>query len=150
MVVATESVSRGHQARSEGNFAVAREHYAEAATVYREQKDMLAYAHTIRHIADIYQEESNLIEAKPLYEEALELYRSSLATKLLDLANAVRPYALLNEKLGNLHLAKILWEEASHLYRSLRIDAGVSECGAHIARLADQSPESNTLGRISL
>jgi tetratricopeptide (TPR) repeat protein len=66
---------------------------AVAANAYREQNDVLAYAHTIRHIADIYQQEGNSEEAKLLYEEALELYRSNLGTKLLDLANTVRPYA---------------------------------------------------------
>lgn len=103
--------------------------------MYRDQNDLLAYAHTIRHIADIYQEESNPAEAKALYEEALELYRTNLNTKLLDLANTVRPYALLNEEQGNLELAAKLWEEARHLYASLRIDAGVFECDAHISRL---------------
>ena len=93
MVAATEAISHGRQARDESNFPVAREYYAEAARIYREQNDVLAYAHTMLHIADIYQQEHKFIEAKPLYQEVLELYRSNLNTKLLDLANAVRPYA---------------------------------------------------------
>ena len=135
MATASEAVSRGRQARNESNFPLAREHYAEAARIYRDQNDSLAYAHTIRHIADIYQQERNLPEAKPLYEESLELYRSNLNTKLLDLANTVRPYALLNEELGNLDAARELWQEARHLYSSIRIEPGVSECDAHISRL---------------
>jgi tetratricopeptide (TPR) repeat protein len=135
MVAAAEEISQGRQARNDGNFSAARAYYAEAARIYRDQNDTLAYAHTIRHIADIYQQESNLTEAKPLYEESLELYRGNLNTKLLDLANTVRPYALLNEEQGNLDLARKLWEEARHLYGSLRVDAGVSECEAHISRL---------------
>ena len=95
----------------------------------------MTYAHTIRHIADIYQQERNPAEAKPLYEEALDLYRHNLDTKLLDLANTVRPYALLNEELGNCDSARALWEEARHLYGSLRLDVGVSECDKHIAQL---------------
>ena len=134
MTLAAELVSQGRQARKEGKFSLARERYAEAATVCREQNDTLAYAHALRHIADIYQEESNFVEAKALYEEALELYRGNLATRLLDLANTVRPYALLNERLGNSDLAKTLWEEARHLYGSLRLEAGISECEAHLAR----------------
>ena len=129
---ATEATSQGRQARNDGNFLVAREHYAEAAKVYREANNCLAYAHTIRHIADIYQQERNSKEAKPLYEEALELYRSNQNTKLLDLANTVRPYALLLEEDGDLASARKLWEEARHLYGSLRIDAGVNECRAHL------------------
>jgi hypothetical protein len=65
----------------------------------------------------------------------LELYRSNLDTKLLDLANTVRPYALLNEEQGNLDSARKLWEEARHLYGSLRVEAGVSECDDHISQL---------------
>ena len=135
MTDATEATSNGRHARNEGNFPKARDHYAEAANIYREQNDILAYAHSIRHIADIYQQERNSIEAKPLYEEALELYRSNLNTKLLDLANTVRPYALLTEQEGHLDLARALWEEARNLYGSLRLDAGVSECDAHLSKL---------------
>ena len=135
MVAVTQALSQGRQARNDGKVSVAREHYAEAAKIYRDQNDCLAYAHTIRHIADIYRQESNLAEAKPLYEESLDIYRSNLDTKLLDLANTVRPYALLNEEQGNLDLARKLWEEARHLYGSLRLDAGVSECDAHISQL---------------
>jgi tetratricopeptide (TPR) repeat protein len=96
---------------------------------------VLACAHTIRHIADIYWQEHNTVAAKPLYEEALEIYRSNLDTKLLDLANTVRPYALLLEEQGDSSLALELWEEARSLDRSLRIEPGVSECDRHIHRL---------------
>ena len=135
MVAAAEAISQGRHARNNGDFPAARAHYAEAARIYHHQEDTLAYAHTIRHIADIYQQESNLSEARPLYEESLELYRSNLNTKLLDLANTVRPYALLNEGQGNLDLARELWEEARRLYGSLRLDVGVSECKEHINQL---------------
>jgi len=135
MTIASEAVSQGRQAQNEGNLPLAREHYAEAARIYRGQNDSLAYAHTIRHIADIFQQERNLTDAKPLYEESLELYRGNLNTKLLDLANTVRPYAQLNEELGNLDAARELWQEARHLYNSLRLEPGVSECDAHISKL---------------
>lgn len=114
---------------------MARAHYAEAAKHYREQNDVLAYAHAIRHIADIYQQERNPVQAKPLYEEALEIYRSNLGTRVLDLANTVRPYALLMEEQGDADSAMKLWEEARNLYGSLRISEGVAECNKHIARL---------------
>src|ERR1700748_486493 len=103
-MLAAEVVSEGRPARKEKNLAAARALYAEAAKIYADQNDSLAYAHTIRHIADMYVDESNLVAAKPLYEESLQIYRSDLNTKLLDLANTVRPYALLNEKSGNLDL----------------------------------------------
>ncbi|HTB97758.1 MAG TPA: tetratricopeptide repeat protein [Terracidiphilus sp.] len=130
-----EAIARGREARRQRDFPLARAQYAEAAGIFRDQNDSLSYAHTIRHIADIHQQERNLIEARPLYEEALEIYRSNLDTKLLDLANTVRPYALLEEQLGNLEKAKTLWEEAGNLYGSLRIEAGVLECENHVRKL---------------
>lgn len=135
MATAAEVIAEGRQARNDGDLAVARTRYAAAAKMYREQNDVLGYAHTIRHIADMYQQESDLAEAKPLYEECLELYRSNIGTKVLDLANALRPYALLNEAQGNLQLARELWEEARQLYRSVRVQPGVSECEIHLSKL---------------
>jgi tetratricopeptide (TPR) repeat protein len=135
MTAASEIAAKGYQERKEGNLSEAYMHYANAAKLYRDQNDLLAYAHTIRHIADIHQQERNLVAAKPLYEEALEIYRSNLNTKLLDLANTVRPYALLIENQGELALALDLWGEARSLYRSLRINEGVSECDKHISQL---------------
>lgn len=135
MATPAEVIAQARQARNDRNFTAARARYAEAAKIYRDQNDVLAYAHTIRHIADVYQQESNLAEARPLYEESLELYRSNLSTRILDLANALRPYALLNETQGNLELARTLWEEARQLYSSLRVRAGVSECDVRISKL---------------
>jgi tetratricopeptide (TPR) repeat protein len=135
MPSATEFLSQGRQARKENRLSAARTHYAEAAQIYRVQNDPLAYAHTIRHIADLHLDESNYSEAKALYEESLELYRGNLNTELLDLANTVRPYALLNEKLGNVDSATQLWQEARNLYASLRLEAGIDECEAHLAKL---------------
>ena len=135
MADAIELISQGRQARKENRLSTARTKYAEAAQIFGAQRNPLAYAHTIRHIADMYLDESNYSEAKPLYEEALELYRSNLDTKLLDLANTVRPYALLHEELGNLDIASQLWQEARSLYASLRLEAGIHECEAHLAKL---------------
>ena len=135
MMTANEATSKGYEARNQGRFAAARAHYADAAEIYREQKDVLAYAHTIRHIADIYQQERSFVPAKPLYEEALEIYRGNLNAKLLDLANTVRPYALLLEQQGNSATALKFWEEARNLYSSLRINEAVMECDRHITHL---------------
>lgn len=135
MASAAEIIAEGRQARNAGDFAAARSRYAAAAKIYRDQNDVLAYAHTIRHVADIYQQESNPDAAKPLYEESIQLYRGNLNTKILDLANALRPYALLNEANGNRELASKLWEESRQLYSSLRVEAGVTECAEHLRRL---------------
>jgi tetratricopeptide (TPR) repeat protein len=136
MPTAAESIAKGKQARAEGHLDAARAHYAEAAEIYSREGNRLAYAHTIRHIADMYRIEDKHAEARPLYEEALEIYRSNLDTKLLDLANTVRPYAQLNEAIGNLETARQYWQEARNLYASLRLEAGVTECDAHLAMLS--------------
>jgi tetratricopeptide (TPR) repeat protein len=133
MPTAEESIAQGKQARAAGHLDVARAHYAEAAEIYNREDKRLAYAHTIRHIADMFLNEGRHSEAKPLYEEALEIYRGNLDTKLLDLANTVRPYALLNEACGDLHMARQHWQEARNLYASLRLEAGVTECEKHLA-----------------
>lgn len=132
---AEEAASRARHARNEGNLAAAREQYAIAAQAHRQSGNILAYAHSIRHIADIYQKEHNATAARPLYEEALELYRSNLETKLLDLANAVRPYALLLEQQDDRASAKQHWEEARNLYGSLRLEAGIVECNTHLTAI---------------
>jgi tetratricopeptide (TPR) repeat protein len=100
MPTAEESIAQGKQARSAGQLDAARAYYAQAAEIYNREDNRLAYAHTIRHIADMYLTEARQSEAKPLYEAALEIYRGNLDTKLLDLANTVRPFALLNEDTG--------------------------------------------------
>ena len=64
-MTASEAVTQGRQARKDGNFAVARAHYAEAARMYRDENEALAYAHTIRHIADIYRQNPILSKRSP-------------------------------------------------------------------------------------
>src|SRR6202035_1837163 len=102
-------IEDGRKARAEHRLDEARRLYAQAADALKSEDNPLGYAHTIRHIADMCLQESRTSEAKPLYEEALELYRSNLNTKLLDLANTVRPYALLHEKLDSRKTANELW-----------------------------------------
>lgn len=135
MLNAAESIEQGRSARAKGDRNAARARYAEAAEIYRREANRLAYAHTIRHIADIYLDESAFESARPLYEEALEIYRSSLESRVLDLANTIRPYAILNEAIGKREIARILWEEARILYNSIRIAEGVAECEVHLLNL---------------
>ena len=129
------AISAGRRERALGNLEAARSFYCEAAQAYFRENNQLAYAHTIRHIADMYLDESNYGAAPPLYEEALEIYRGDLGTKVLDLANTIRPYALLNEATDNPALARELWREAGNLYASLRLAAGIEECNAHLEHL---------------
>lgn len=128
-------IAQGTRARAERNLAAARELFEQAAGSYLLAGDRLSYAHALRHIADMYQDEQDYDRARPLYDEVLENYRGNLNTKVLDLANAVRPYALLLEATGELVRAKDLWQEARTLYAAVRVDAGVKECDQHLSQL---------------
>ena len=130
-----ELVREGSKARAGRDLAAARRLYEEAARTYFKAGDRLSYAHTLRHIADMYQDEGDLKRAQPLYEEALENYRGNLNTKVLDLANAVRPYALLLEASSEVENAKQHWQEARILYAAVRVEAGVKECDQHLSQL---------------
>ena len=132
---AADSIERGRNARSQGDRNTARACYSEAAEIYRQQANRLAYAHTIRHIADMYLDESKFESARPLYEEALQIYRGSLDSRILDLANTIRPYAILSEAIGDRDTARNLWEEARILYTAIRVGEGVTECEAHLLNL---------------
>src|SRR3974377_427315 len=111
MKSAEELIEEGRRARARGDRASARACYAEAAAQYRRDGLVPAWAHAIRHVADMWLDDSQFAEAQPLYEEALEAYRGSLETRVLDLANTLRPYALLNEATGNPEPARALWLE---------------------------------------
>ena len=130
-----ELIAAGRNARAQHRLDEARSLYTQAAQLCLNDQNPLAYAHTIRHVADMLLEESRYKEAKPLYEEALKLYRGNLETRVLDLANTVRPYALVNEGLTDLEFARELLQEARTLYAALRLDAGTTECDQHLARL---------------
>jgi len=134
-VNAAESLRQGRNARAKGDRNAARGLYLQAAEIYRRDANLLSYAHTIRHIADMYLDESEFELARPLYEEALEIYRSSLDSRILDLANTIRPYAMLNEATGKRDIARNLWDEARILYTSIRVADGVAECQAHLLNL---------------
>ena len=135
MKKAAELIEEGRRARSAGDRNAARGSYAEAAAQYRQEGLTLAWAHTIRHIADMWLEESEFESARPLYEDALEAYRASLDTRILDLANTLRPYALLNEAGGEVEVARACWREAEVLYGAIRVEEGVAECQEHLASL---------------
>ena len=135
MQSAAELIEEGRRSRAAGDRDAARARYAEAAVQYRQEGLTLAWAHAIRHIADMWLEESEFDTARPLYEDALEVYRASLETRILDLANTLRPYALLNEAAGDRELARASWLEGKALYASLRVEEGVAECRQHLASL---------------
>jgi tetratricopeptide (TPR) repeat protein len=128
-------------ARSErdlGDKEVALRAYKKAATIYRDRRDALHLAHTLRHLGDIHQDAKRAAEAEPLFREALEIYRAHPEAPPLDLANALRPLALLQHDAGNFDEADQLWEEAKNLYAQVNVLPGVAECAGRLALIARQ------------
>ncbi len=112
--------------------------YEEAVAICREKGDALDLAHTVRHLGDIQRHEGHAKLAEDCYLEALTIYRGDAQTPLLDLANAIRPLAILKDEAGEIEEAKRLWEEAKRLYAAVDVAAGVRECSARLARLAQR------------
>ena len=123
----------GQIERDRGALDAASRHYVAALAVCRDYGHPLLVAHTARHLGDIYRENGMSDQAEPLLKESIALYRSSLDTKVLDLANALRPLALLHVSLGNNEAAGQLWRESRALYSAINVIDGVSECDAHLA-----------------
>lgn len=122
----------GAQARREGRLAAAAQHYAAALAASRDHGEKAHVAYVARHLGDIHRENGLNSEAELLLEEAVEIYRSRLDTKVLDLANALRPLALLQDSLGDHRSAQALWQEARALYAAIRVTDGVRECDEHL------------------
>jgi tetratricopeptide (TPR) repeat protein len=128
----------GQIERDEDAPGAALQRYREAVLACRQRASTDTLAHTIRHLADVYQDLDQLREAEPLYVEALGLYRSAPGTRTLDLANAVRPLALLRQRQGQNGEARSLWLEAKSLYEQVGVAAGVDECEGRLRQLERQ------------
>ncbi len=126
---------QGSAARNEGRIGIAIELYGQAADHARQQGDMLALAHRLRHIGDILQDAGRDAEARPYYDEALALYRSRPDARVLDLANLLRPLAMLKEKAGDTAEAAALWAEAGSLYAEAGVEVGARESARRLALL---------------
>ena len=133
--LASSLIGLGQIERDLKNTVAALQHYREAVDIYRRGAHPLRLAHTIRHLADILREDGSIETARPLYEEALRIYREHAETPTLDLANAIRGFALLKGAAGEREFAKTLWQEARTLYESVDVRPGVQESDAQIRRL---------------
>lgn len=109
--------------------------YAEAVALCRVLDDPLLFAHTVRHLADLYMELDRPDFAGPCFDEALAVYRSHVARDPLDHANAARPAALRAEGEGEIAAAIQLWTEARALYAEANVARGVAECERRLDRL---------------
>jgi tetratricopeptide (TPR) repeat protein len=126
----------GQAERALHRLEAARQHYEEAAAIYRADGPALRFAHTVRHIGDIHLESGQLALAEPLYKTALDLYRKHREAPPLDVANMLRSMAILKGELGETRVARLLWEEAGALYASVNVEAGVEESKRRIAILS--------------
>ena len=112
--------------------------YKLAVDEQRKSGDALKLAHAVRHLGDAYYYGGHLDMAEPCYLEALAIYRSRNDGRPLDFANAIRSYAVIKGEIGAADEARQLWQEAHDLYLSLDVIAGVAECAARLAILAQR------------
>jgi len=129
---ANELRALGESARRRRDLAVAREYYEEAAELLRNSTDQMRFAHTVRHLGDVYAELHNWSNAESCFVEALNIYRGQPSSRLLDFANAIRGYAVLKDKSGRADESRELWAEAGRMYQALGILDGVKECNLHV------------------
>lgn len=129
---ASELRALAESARSRRDLAVAQKYYEEATELLRNSTDQLRFAHTVRHLGDVYVERQNWSSAESCFVEALNIYRGQPPARMLDVANAIRGYAVLKDKSGTADEARELWAEAGRMYQALGIVDGVKECNLHV------------------
>lgn len=128
---ANELRGLAESARRRRDLPSAQKLYEEASSLLRGSPDRMRFAHTVRHLGDVYVEMKNWSGAESCYIEALEIYRGQPAARILDFANALRSYAVLKDKTGRAMESRQLWAEAGVLYKAEAIQAGVEECQRH-------------------
>ena len=131
---ASELRELGESARRKRDLPAAQKYYEEASALLRNSEDRMKFAHTVRHLGDVYVELQNWSGAEACYTEALEIYRKQPATRVLDFANALRAYAVLKENTGKQQESRGLWTEAGILYTAEGIQAGIEECNRHTSQ----------------
>lgn len=125
----------GESARRKHDSPAAQKYYEEASALLRNSPDRMRFAHTVRHLGDVYLDMQNWAGAESCYLEALDIYRGQPAVRVLDFANAIRSYAVLKDKTGRQNESRHLWAEAGRLYKDQRIQAGIDECNRHLGQL---------------
>lgn len=137
-VTGEDWVVEAKKARREGRPSEARKLYERAAEEYRAQGDLMLWAHSLRHAAELALEEGQSDSATVISGEVIEFYRRSTpqtAPETLEMANALRVGALASEASGDKGIACARWEEAKNLYRAGGIAEGVSEAERRLSDL---------------
>ena len=73
---ANELRELGESARRRRDLTAALRHYEEASKLLRVSPYQLKFAHTVRHLGDVYVERADYLRAESCYIEALGIYRS--------------------------------------------------------------------------
>jgi tetratricopeptide (TPR) repeat protein len=105
--------------RDLGLFDKALSYQLEALAIARNLNTPQTLAHVLRHAGDILQAAGRHAEADPYYREMLALYRATLDTPPLDIANAIRSVAIHAQNLRETDEARRLWQEARERYAAL-------------------------------
>jgi len=129
-------LSEARQARAKGDLTGARRGYERASEWARSAGDGRVLAHALRHISDIEREDGRPAEALAYGQEAVGLYRTLPDALPLDLANALRVTALAWQASAEFGEAFPVWREARDLYSQAGVEAGVKECEASLAHIA--------------
>ena len=116
--------------RNSGDLIGSAIYYAEAITLLRNAEAWVPLAHALRHAADVRSEMQEYGVAGSLIAESIRLYGAFEPPSPLDLANAHRVSALNDER-----QAHASWADALPLYTAAGVQAGITECEQHIARL---------------
>jgi tetratricopeptide (TPR) repeat protein len=127
-----ELVQRGRAARRSGQTAEALPLYAKAAEILRREGDLVRWAHTARHCAELQVELGRVEEARAGIEAVIGFYQEK-NPGTLEMANALRIAALADEAAGRGAEARERWTETMALYEQVGVQAGVDECRKHLS-----------------
>jgi tetratricopeptide (TPR) repeat protein len=134
MDTAAEMVESGKAARRAGAFNEALELYGRAAEIYHTDGDLVAWAHTLRHLAELQLKAGDAMAALESIATVYAFYAQNGAAPL-ELANSFRVRALTHEAVGEPSKAERDWLDASELYKAEGVQAGVDEALAHLTAL---------------
>lgn len=131
MQTAMELVAMGKVARGEGRMDEALACYVSAADLLLEEEEMVRWAHTLRHVADLQRELGMLDEAGKNIGAVVMFYREH-GTGALEMGNSLRVAALVEDAAGR--DAREIWEETLELYEEVGVQAGVDEVRRKLGR----------------
>jgi hypothetical protein len=123
MHTADELIKMGKSARVEGRVEDALALYVSAVQILEEENELVKWAHTLRHVAEMQAALKRGDEARKSIEAVLVFYRAE-GTGKQEMANSLRVAALAEEAAGDASVGKVFWREAADIYAELRMEEG--------------------------